>query len=187
MEKSAYQFRSGRLLWLFIISALALSAVMQLIGRPLQTAAAPAGIISFEFAGTVENAQQMLASWDQSQQVRAGLSLGLDYLFLVLYATAIALASFRVAAAWRSPQPLLATVGVWLGWAQWLAAALDAVENVALISLLLGSDNGLWPPLAWGCAAVKFTIVAAGLLYVLVGAGAYLINRASTISRRNQS
>ena len=174
MEKSTPQLPLDRLLWLLIISALALSAILQIIGAPLQTAAAPAGIISFEFAGTLENAQQMLASWDPDQQVRAGLSLGLDYLFLLLYSTAIAFASFRVAATLRDGRPLLATAGVWLGWAQWLAAALDAVENVALISLLLGSQGALWPPLAWGCAAVKFAIVAAGLLYALLGAGLYL-------------
>lgn len=175
MQPNAHLIRSGRVLWLFIISTLLLSAVLQVIGRPLQTAAAPAGIISFEFAGTLENAQQMLASWDQGQRVRAGLSLGLDYLFLVLYSTAIALAAFRVAGTWQRSRPLLATAGVWLGYAQWLAAVLDAVENVALIYLLLGSHNTLWPPLAWGCAAVKFLLVGAGLLYVLLGAGAHLV------------
>lgn len=46
---------------------------MQVVGRPLQTAAAPAGIVSFRFAGTPENAQQMLASWGPDQRVRAGL------------------------------------------------------------------------------------------------------------------
>jgi len=180
METTTLKLRSGRALWLFIIAAIVLSAILQVVGRPLQTAAAPAGIISFEFAGTLENAQHMLASWDQNQQVRAGLSLGLDYLFLLLYSTAIALATFRVARAWRSRQPLLATAGVWLGWGQWLAAALDAVENVALIFLLLGSQGRVWAPLAWGCAAVKFAIVGVGLLYVLLGAGAYVARKLSS-------
>lgn len=177
LQKSEQTHRSTRVLWLFVVAAVALSAVMQVVGGPLQTAAAPAGIVSFEFAGTLERAQQMLASWGQEQQVRAGLSLGLDYLFLLLYSTAIALASFRVAAGWRPHRPLLATAGVWIGWGQWLAAALDAVENVALIALLLGSQSATWAPLAWGCAAAKFAIVGAGLLYVLLGAGAQLVKR----------
>ena len=174
MEENGHLARSNRALWLFVIAALTMSAVMQIVGGPLQTAAAPAGIVSFEFAGTLENAQRMLASWDQEQQVRAGLSLGLDYLFLVLYSMAIALACFRVAGGWRTSRPLPAAAGFWLGRGQWLAAGLDALENVALIYLLLGSHNGLWAPLAWGCAAVKFAIVAAGLLYVLLGTGAHL-------------
>lgn len=177
MEKNSLFEISNRVVWLLVVSALVMSAMMQVIGGPLQTSAAPAGIVSFEFAGTLENAQQMLASWDQEQQVRAGLSLGLDYLFLVIYSTAIALACFRVAGRWGTVQPLLAATGLWLGRGQWLAAGLDALENVALIYLLLGSQNSLWAPLAWGCAAVKFAIVAAGFLYVLLGAGAHLLNR----------
>ena len=35
-----------------IVATLALTALLQVIGRPLQTAAAPLGIVSFELAGT---------------------------------------------------------------------------------------------------------------------------------------
>lgn len=186
MDKNGFSGGSNSALWLFVIAALVMSVVMQVVGGPLQTAAAPAGIVSFEFAGTLENAQQMVASWDQEQRVRAGLSLGLDYLFLVLYSTAIALACFRVARGWRVSRPLLAAIGLWLGWGQWLAAGLDTVENVALIYLLLGSHNGLWAPLAWGCAAVKFAIVGAGLLYVLAGAAIYIMKRMVLVFGRNK-
>jgi hypothetical protein len=39
-------------------------------------------------------------------------------------------------------------VGVVLAWAQRGTALLDAVENWALIRLLLGSERAFWPPLA---------------------------------------
>jgi hypothetical protein len=52
-----------------IIATLALTAVLQVIGRPLQTAAAPLGIVSFELAGTLAAAQAMLASWDPNAQL----------------------------------------------------------------------------------------------------------------------
>ena len=63
----------------------------------------------------------------------------------------------------------LAALGATLAWAQFGAAALDAVENYALIRLLLGDRSPRWPPLARWCALPKFAIVAAGLVYVLVG------------------
>jgi hypothetical protein len=43
------------------------------------------------------------------------------------------------------------------------------MENFALIQLLLGSDGAAWAPLAWWCAAGKFSLVAAGLGYLLAG------------------
>jgi hypothetical protein len=41
------------------------------------------------------------------------------------------------------------------------------VENIALIQMLMGSANEIWPVLAFGCAAVKFILVTIGILYVL--------------------
>ncbi len=145
----------------------AVMVALDAIGRPLMTDAAPLGIVSFEFAGDVATATRMLEGWGEAGRVRAGLSLGLDYLFLVLYASAIGLGCLRVA---RPAGPALA-------WGQIGAALLDAVENFALIRLLLGSDNAVWPTLAWGCAAVKFALVGAGLAYVLLGLPFVLVRR----------
>jgi hypothetical protein len=56
-----------------------------------------------------------------------------------------------------------------LAWAQFLAALLDAIENLALIHLLLNSSRSWLPCLARGCAIVKFSIVGAGLIFILGG------------------
>jgi hypothetical protein len=145
----------------------AVMVALDAIGRPLMTEAAPLGIVSFEFAGDVATATRMLEGWGEAGRVRAGLSLGLDYLFLLLYASAIGLGCLLVA---RAAGPALA-------WGQVGAASLDAVENFALIRLLLGSGNAVWPTLAWGCAAVKFALVGAGLATVLLGLPVALVRR----------
>ena len=163
-------------LLLLISAAIAFSRLLQIVGTPLTTDAAPRGIISFEFAGTPERAEAILASWDERAQLHAALSLGLDYLFLLVYSTAIALSCFRAAAWWKPRRPGLATIGAWLGWGQWLAALLDAVENYALIQLLLGHRAAIWPRLAWACAAVKFAFVLAGIAYALLS-GLYYLGR----------
>jgi hypothetical protein len=168
-----------------ILAPLTVAVMLALdaIGRPLATEAAPLGIVSFEFAGDLESAARMLASWGEAGRVRAGLSLGLDFLFLVLYASAIGLGCKGVARRLAPPGTLAHRTGTGLAWGQVAAAALDAVENVALIRLLLGSRDALWPSLAWGCAAVKFALVIAGLAYVLLGLPLALLRKRSQGAR----
>lgn len=158
-------------------ACLTLMAALGALGGPLHSEAAPAGILTFEFAGSLERAQAILASWPAEARVYAGLGLGVDYLFLVVYAATIALACVRVAAGWSARSPRLADVGLALAWAQPLAALLDAAENYGLIRLLLGDAREGWARLAAACAAPKFAIVAAGLAYVLAGAAALAVRR----------
>lgn len=161
-----------------IVATLALTAVLQAVGRPLQTAAAPLGIVSFELAGTTAAAQAMLASWDANAQLHAAFSLGLDYLYMPLYAVTIALACVRTAAtSLRSPQAV-AVLGALLAWGLGLAALLDAVENAVLWQVLQGEAAAAWPVTARWCAIVKFVLVGAGVFYAGVGAVSYLFRKA---------
>lgn len=73
------------------ILALLTMASLQVLDAPLKTAAAPAGIISYEFARDLEGARRILDSWGPEARVYAGLSLGLDYLFMLSYAGALGL------------------------------------------------------------------------------------------------
>jgi hypothetical protein len=86
--------------WAFIVFfflSIMVMAGLQVTGVHLRTEVAPRGIISFEFAGELALAQRMVESWGSKGQVYAGLNLGLDYLFLVVYACAIALGCVLVA------------------------------------------------------------------------------------------
>ena len=151
-----------------LVSATLLWA-MSLLDTSLKTTAAPWGIVSFEFAGDLQNAQRMLASWDVDARVHAALSLGIDYLFLIAYALVISLACAGIANTLQRRFKAAAVVGFLLAWAQFLAALLDAVENTALIHLLLGSNQNLYPLVAWVCAGIKFSLVGLGLAYLPAG------------------
>ncbi len=148
-----------------------MAAALQGISAPLVTPEAPLGIVSFEFAGDLDTTRAILSSWGEDGRLRAALALGLDFLFLVLYAAAIALACGRVAERWGSPETPAHRLGVALAWGALLAGALDAVENTAGVMLLLGSQAAAWAPLAAVCAALKFALVAAGLAYAAIGFG----------------
>ncbi len=151
------------------VFTLAIMTGMNIIGHPLVNDTAPQGIVSFELAGSFEAAQRIMAAWGATGLISAGLSLGFDYLFLVVYAICIALGCVLVARALRYRVRIFQPIGALLAWAQFLAALLDAVENYALIRLLLGSAENRWPVLARLCAGPKFMIVAAGLLYIIGG------------------
>jgi hypothetical protein len=171
---------SGQARALAVMALLAIVVMfnLQVVGTPLQTDAAPSGIVSFELAGDLPTAQAILAAWDQTAQIHAALSLGADYLFMLAYAAAIGLACVRVGQSLAPHGPALATLGAVLAWLQWGAAALDALENYALIRLLLGSTRQIWPLMAKWCAIPKFALVAAGLLYAILGALAVMALRA---------
>ena len=58
---------------------------------------------------------------------------------------------------------------------QWLAALLDAAENLLLQSILAGASGGYLPLTARWCALVKFALIACGWLYILLAGGIRVI------------
>ena len=170
---------SGQKRAFLVLFALTLAVMVSLnaLGRPLNTEVAPLGIVSFELAGELSLAQSMVESWGQTGQVYAGLNLGLDYLFMVAYSSCISLGCVLVARSLSPRVASLPSVGLILAWAQFGAALLDAVENYALTQVLLGSQQASWPAVARWCAIPKFLIVAAGLVYVGIGAVSVMVRR----------
>ncbi len=149
---------------LFITIVIMIS--MQSIDSHLVTSAAPNGIVSFEFAGNLENSQMILASWSGSAMFYAGLSMGLDFLFLIAYSITLTLGCLllgkKLGTRWQA-------IGNWVAGGIVAAAGLDLVENLALVNLLTGSSKLIFPPLAAWCAGLKFGLVAIGLSYILIG------------------
>ena len=155
-------------IFFFILSMLVMVS-LQVTGAHLITQVSPAGILSFEFAGELTAAQNMVNSWGQKGRLAAGLNLGLDYLFLLVYACAIGLGCVLVARSHSPKTTFLANLGILIAWAQLGAALLDSVENYALIQVLFGTETAVWPVVARWCAFPKFSIVGAGLVYVMIG------------------
>lgn len=153
----------------FILITITVMVGLQILDGHLKTQAAPSGIVSFELAGDISSANKILMSWGQNGMVCAGLSLGLDYLFLIVYAGAIGLGCIMVSQGLPRRYSWFITTGVVLAWAQLGAAILDALENFSLAQLLLGSQKEIWAVLALWCAIPKFCIVALGLLFISVG------------------
>lgn len=173
------------LFFAFLTGTLILFAIFQVLDTPLRTSVAPNGIVSFELAGTPFQAQAIIDSWNEMALLLssvegetvsgmvsrayafAAFGLGIDYLFMPVYATSLALGILLAAG---RHDDWFATFGAWLGWGAYVAAIFDAVENYALARMLL--MNQVWSPypeVAAISATVKFGLLLLGLLYALVG------------------
>ena len=143
-----------------LVATVALSAILQAIGPSTPN------IVDFELAGSIGAASSIINAWDIAAQLRASFGLGLDYLFIPVYSTTIALACVWGAGVlsgrkWRA-------LGMLLAWGLWLAAAFDAIENLALIVMLFGTVADPYPQMAFICATCKFSLIILGLVYIVI-------------------
>lgn len=170
-----------RFVWPLLGLTLLLMIVFGITGAPLTTEAAPYGVVSFELAGTVETMEQILSSWDADTQLRAAFGLGLDFLFMLLYASTIAFGCGMASRVLKSSGWPLASWGNLLSWAVILAAVLDIIENIALTAVIFGSVVSPWPEIARVCAVIKFILIFISVVYALYGGVIVLVERISPI------
>ena len=145
----------------WLIATLLMTFLFRFIGP------AKPSIVDYELAGSVSKATEIINAWNENDRIRAGFSLGVDYLYMPVYSTTIALACVLGAGvlknkSWR-------TIGILLAWGLWAAAVFDAIENLGLVVSLFGSPVAPWPLVSQVCATLKFMLIIVGLLYVIVG------------------
>ncbi len=160
--------------WLLFTLTIILIAAMRAIDPHLTTTAAPAGIVSFEFAGNLATAWGIMESWAGKSLFWAGLSMGIDFFFLAAYAATIACGCLLVSQHLAIRWPGMKVVGRIMAGTVLVAGLLDIIENIALIKLLAGSINQSLPKIAAACAGPKFILVGLSLVYVLAG---FLVGR----------
>ena len=149
----------------FLAGSLMVLFLFQPLNRPLMTAPAPSGIISLQLAWTAGNAAGMLASWDASARLFAAFGLGFDYLFMLVYALALALGTLLASA--RHPG-IFQKLGSWAAYASLLAAFLDALENLGQFQQIFHDRLDLAPAIGF-LATAKFVLIFLGLTYGLAG------------------
>jgi hypothetical protein len=167
----------------FLALTLVLYGVFGVLDRPLRTEAAPYGIVSFELAGDARMARAIGDSWKQMSgllsatgepdpdivngpYVFAAFGLGIDYLFMPVYALALAFATLLTAQKHTGWVRSLASAA---GYGAFAAAMFDAVENYALLKMLLGMYDTGYPALGSFCAIIKFGLLVFGILVSLAG------------------
>jgi hypothetical protein len=167
----------GFYFWPLLFATLAIMVLMNVIGAPLITLQAPSGIISYELAGSVPNAEAILNSWDQDARLHSAFSLGFDYLFMLAYSATIAMACLWAGRVLQRQKWPLGGIARPLAWLQWLAALMDGIENLGLTLILFGPVVSPWPELARWCAILKFSLIFLGMIYAFYGVAVSLLPR----------
>ena len=129
-------------------------------------------IVQFEL-----NAREVIKLWNEVDKTWAAFSLGLDFLYLIVYSTTIGVACVWTANVLIVHGLPLRTIGIWLAWGQWLAALLDIVEDISLLRILVSSESAFWSQIAKWCAIPKFCLIILGLVYIAVGGVIQLLHR----------
>ena len=148
-----------RLFFTFLFLTLVLFAVFRVLDQPLRTDAAPDGIVSFELAGDAQTARLITDSWKQTSlqlsatgspnpdivnvpYAFAAFGLGLDYLFMPVYALALGLATLLAA---QKHSGALRSMAAAAGYGAFAAALFDALENARARGGRIAFDTNFRP------------------------------------------
>ena len=125
------------------------------------------GVIEYEFVGSEDRAEEMLAEWGDAGQDDIRLSLWIDYGFMLVYGAFFVLAGLATRDFARvHGNQKLASVGRWAPWCAAGAAVFDAIENAFLLLILGGHGGSAAPPLATAAASIKFLLIVLAIAYV---------------------
>jgi hypothetical protein len=149
-----------------VLAAALVITVLAAVASPLPK---DATIVDFELAGSVERAQEILASWRRDGVLDDAKAIQLfDLVYPLIYGTALAGACVAAAGAWkRAARGRPAALGIALAWVATAAIAFDYVENLGLAFSLWGHPASPWPQLAAVAGSLKFAAIAFALLYAL--------------------
>ena len=162
------------LFYILIISAI----VLRYFNNSLENEITPYGIFSFELAGSLERSLEILNSWSPLAKTFAGLSLGFDFLFLLIYTLFISLLIHKLNERLWKNKPFY-KIGELLIWSMFITAIFDAVENVALIKLLIGGTQEYWSSVAYAFAIGKFILIFISFLYIIYNSALLLFKKSS--------
>ena len=172
-----YPFKSlsfSTLSWLFfllIVLTIIFYFIMQRKGKALIIdSVADKGIISLEFASNTKKTQQIITAWKKQKVLANAVSLQwLDFPFLIIYSTTLSLGCIWSTVLLSNFTLTWISTGIVLAWSQWVAALFDILENLALFPALKENKSwGFLPQIAAICAALKFSLVFTGILYIAV-------------------
>jgi hypothetical protein len=134
----------------------------------------PKNIVAFELAKTIPAAEQILNDWGAAGIEKAAASIYLDFVFIILYCTSIMLGC-RVSAQYAGIKKLIG-MAAFFAMAIWLAGLLDVVENLCMLKTLSAPTIST-TTIAFYAAAIKFTIVALSLVFILASGLTGLIKK----------
>ena len=172
--------RSHRRLALICVAVLAFAPIaLGAVVKPLhEDEHGGESIVDFELAGSVDRADEILATWRREGVIDDAKRIQVfDLVYPLIYAAALAGGCVAAAGAWRrAGRPRLATAAIGLAWVAFAAAGFDYVENLGLMISLWDEPASPWPQVSLVAAVLKFAAIYAALAGALSGLIAALVS-----------
>ena len=137
------------------VATAALAVPLVILDRRMQATGGP-GIIPFELAGPGRS-DEVLATWGPDGRRAARASLVLDFPYLLAYTTLNVRLTERAGERLPAHRPIAAV--------QIAAGACDAIENAALLAVVVRGGDARLAAVARTAARTKFAGLATGWLY----------------------
>jgi hypothetical protein len=156
----------------FILAAgtIIMLVVMVKTGAILKTNNTPHGILNLEFASNTQTVNAILQAWQKtttSNNIKAAtINTLLDFIFLVFYSLFLNKLCNIIA---DKLSGLLAVAGRIIAYSALAAGVLDIIENTGMLLSLNGYINSATAIITFTAASIKWLLVVAILLYVMVG------------------
>ncbi|MFM6954453.1 MAG: hypothetical protein ACKOWL_05660 [Sphingobacteriaceae bacterium] len=146
-----------------LLGALATAIIMQTQGAGFKTDFTPLGIVSLELASSITQVQQILAVWNRQDVL---LNIGLDFLFIPAY-TFFFIQSLKITIS-KHTFTWLQKIGTKLLAVAYLAATLDVIENILMLSSSMGHYSASSVCATATVATMKFLCIACVLFYLIL-------------------
>ena len=157
-------------LWPWSIFLTFISAIISMVSTSNLEKITSHAIIAWELAGSGAQSGKLMTAWGPEGLRLAGFCLGIDFLFIAAYVTAISLACLWARDGFEENGWPLAGMGLVLSIAMIVAGVFDSIENYALLQQLLHGADDSWAFTARMLALAKFFIVILSLAFSSLGA-----------------
>jgi hypothetical protein len=171
--------RRRRLALVVVVVAALLPTVLDAVTDPLHGDVTGESIVDFELAGSVDQAEEIIAAWRDEGVIDEAKAIQVfDLVYPLIYSAALAGICAAAAEAWRRRgRSRWAQIGIAMAWVAFVAAAFDYVENLGLGISLWDEPMTPWPQVALVAALAKFAGIYTSLLYGLTGLVATVLPR----------
>ncbi|CAN5552904.1 hypothetical protein BH11BAC3_BH11BAC3_19970 [soil metagenome] len=176
----------NKLLFLFLFcGTLLMMVVMAKTGSSLKTAETPNGILDLELANTSLKTNRVIGAWklvkDTDVVYNAKINTWLDFIFIFFYSLFLFYCCGILTA---NSKGWLNNIGHRFHRAIPIAGLFDIFENTGMFLSLNGHVSDINSIFTTVCSASKWLIVIFALLYIAIGGGVILYQKASKLKTK---
>jgi len=152
-----------RWFWILLLANAIYMVAIHFLLQPLTSSE----IVHFETARKVSVAETIIQEWKDSGKLnKAVISVYVDFLFILLYTSGLAVGSVFLAR--LTQHEILGRAGKLFAWLLVIAGLADIVENIALLRSLQNYVQHVNVVLAYDMAATKFSIIILTVLFMII-------------------